>query len=172
MKFVKVNSNLLRRILHDSRFRRWIAQPVRLNFNFDVPYLAGYSVDGRTVYIDRHLKYRWKYKGRVIDVTDFLVVHEVVEKALMCLFRLHYQKAHHIATHVENMACKQHGVDWLPYSDYLRPQIKTADHEQIKRIPLDLDIEPYEDEHEQRILAQMQLDLNKERQDESIFCLT
>jgi hypothetical protein len=31
-------------------------RPVRaVSHNFDIPYIAGYSVDGHTVFIDRHL---------------------------------------------------------------------------------------------------------------------
>src|SRR6266576_90091 len=105
MKFIY--SSTLVRILANPAFKKRISQPVKLNYQFDIPYLAGYSRNGKIVYIDRFLKTQWKYQGKIIDVTDFLVVHEVVEKALIDLFKLPFQKAHHIAEHIEKMACQQ-----------------------------------------------------------------
>lgn len=156
MKFIKVNSPTLIRILANPAFKKRISQPVKLNYQFDIPYLCGYSKNGKVVYVDRLLKTQWKYQGKTIDVVDFLVVHEVVEKALIDLFKLHYQKAHHIAEHVESMACNQYGVNWWAYSKFLKPQIKTAYHDKIKKIPRDLDLTPYEDEHEKKILMELQ----------------
>ncbi len=156
MKFIKVGSPLLRKLLKNPKFLKRIQEPVKLNFKFDIPYLSGYSKNGKTIYFDRHLKRYWKYKGRVVDVTDFLLVHEFVEKALLDLFKLHYQKAHHIATHIESLACRQHGINWWAYTKFLKPQIKTAEHEKITKVPKDLDLEPYKDEKEKRILAGIQ----------------
>jgi hypothetical protein len=49
----------------------------------DVPYLAGYSLDGKTIYIDRHMPASFKFKGRTINTDRFLVLHEEVEKTLI-----------------------------------------------------------------------------------------
>ena len=50
---------------------RAIRRRVRvINRDYDIPYIAGYSVDGHTVFIDRHLPrtFRWLLKTvRVID---------------------------------------------------------------------------------------------------------
>ena len=46
----------------------------------DIPYLAGYSLDGKTIYIDRHMPASFKFKGRTINTDRFLVLHEEVEK--------------------------------------------------------------------------------------------
>src|SRR3977135_1065509 len=62
---------------------------VRVNRSYDIPYIAGYSVDGKTIFIDRHLPrtFRWLLKtGRV---EHFLLTHEIVEKALLDELRLH-----------------------------------------------------------------------------------
>ena len=48
----------------------------------DIPYLAGYSLDGKTIYIDRHMPASFKFKGRTINTDRFLVLHEEVEKTL------------------------------------------------------------------------------------------
>ena len=35
-----------------------------LDRKHDIPYVAGYSKDGKTIYIDRHLPSEMEYKGR------------------------------------------------------------------------------------------------------------
>jgi hypothetical protein len=39
----------------------------------DVPYLAGYSLDGKTIYIDRHMPKSLKVRGRTVMTDRFLV---------------------------------------------------------------------------------------------------
>jgi hypothetical protein len=71
----------------------------------DIPYLAGYSLDGKTIYIDRHMPASFKFKGRTINTDRFLVLHEEVEKTLIDQLGLHYLHAHQIATRAEEAAC-------------------------------------------------------------------
>src|SRR5690242_21912752 len=49
----------------------------------DIPYLAGYSLDGKTIYIDRHMPKSFKFRGRTIETDRFLLLHEAVEKTLI-----------------------------------------------------------------------------------------
>ncbi len=51
-----------------------------LDRKHDIPYLAGYSRDGKTIYIDRHMPPSLRYRGRDIDTDRFLILHEEVEK--------------------------------------------------------------------------------------------
>ena len=43
-----------------------------LDRKHDVPYLAGYSLDGKTIYIDRHMPASFKFEGRTINTDPFL----------------------------------------------------------------------------------------------------
>jgi hypothetical protein len=48
---------------------RAIGRRVRVtNRQYDIPYIAGYSVDGKTVFIDRHLPRTFNWKGRNVRV--------------------------------------------------------------------------------------------------------
>src|SRR5215469_10634832 len=49
----------------------------------DIPYLAGYSLDGKTIYIDRHMPQAFKFRGRTVETHRFLILHEEVEKTLI-----------------------------------------------------------------------------------------
>src|SRR5207248_4156082 len=51
----------------------------KLDRAHDVPYLAGYSRDGKVIYIDRHMPRTMKARGRDIDTDRFLILHEEVE---------------------------------------------------------------------------------------------
>src|SRR6516165_4767232 len=65
----------------------------KLDRAHDIPYLAGYSRDGKTIYIDRHMPRTMKYRGREIDTDRFLILHEEVEKTLIDQLNLHYLHA-------------------------------------------------------------------------------
>ena len=68
----------------------------RLDRKHDIPYLAGYSLDGKIVYIDRHMPRTMKVGQREIDTDRFLILHEEVEKSLIDQLDLHYLHAHQI----------------------------------------------------------------------------
>ena len=54
----------------------------KLDRSYDIPYLAGYSRDARTIYIDRHLPKFFNTRGRRVGIDRFLILHEAVEKSL------------------------------------------------------------------------------------------
>ncbi|MER9592247.1 hypothetical protein NKI94_26065 [Mesorhizobium australicum] len=92
---------------------------VTVSHEFDIPYIAGYSVDAKTIYIDRHLPRTIAREGVDIRLAPFLVTHEVVEKALLDELRLHYLHAHQIALRAERDAVRgaRPHVERLPSSD-------------------------------------------------------
>ena len=88
----------------------------------DVPYLAGYSLDGKTIYIDRHMPASFKFKGRTINTDRFLILHEEVEKTLIDQLGLHYLHAHQIATRAEEAAVRAAGLVWGFYCQAISEQ--------------------------------------------------
>ena len=73
----------------------------KLDRDHDIPYLAGYSVDGTIIYIDRHMPQVFRHKERVIETDRFLILHEEVEKTMIDRLNLHYLHAHQIAARAE-----------------------------------------------------------------------
>jgi hypothetical protein len=122
----------------------------------DIPYLAGYSVDGKRIYIDRHLPRSFVYKGRTIEVDRYLLLHEEVEKTLIDQLRLHYQHAHQIATRAEEAAVRADGVSWRAYDRFMQQYVKEMGDERLTRLPPDLDLKPYRDEHDDDLMRRMQ----------------
>jgi hypothetical protein len=60
-----------------------VRQIVKLDRRHDIPYRAGYSRDGKTIYIDRHMPKWFTFQARRINTDRFLILHESVEKALI-----------------------------------------------------------------------------------------
>jgi hypothetical protein len=121
----------------------------------DVPYLAGYSQDGKTIYIDRHMPTEFKFRGRTVETDRFLVLHEEVEKTLIDRLGLHYLHAHQIATRAEQAAVRAAGISWRAYDRFMQKNVKRAGDERLTKVPADLDTKPYRDEHDVDLLRRM-----------------
>ena len=57
-----------------------VRQISKLDRDHDIPYLAGYSKNGKTIYIDRHMPKSFSFRRRRIKTDRFLILHEAVEK--------------------------------------------------------------------------------------------
>jgi hypothetical protein len=127
----------------------------KLDRKHDIPYVAGYSKDGKTIYIDRHLPSEMQYKGRTINTDRFLLLHEEVEKTLIDQLNLHYLHAHQIATRAEEAAVRAAGISWRDYDRFMQTYVKKMGDERLTKIPADLDLKPYRDEHDKELLERM-----------------
>ncbi len=126
-----------------------------LDRKHDIPYLAGYSLDGKTIYIDRHMPPTFKFRGRTIDTDRFLILHEEVEKTLIDQLGLHYLHAHQIATRAEEAAVRAAGIEWRAYDRFMQKYVKTIGNERLTKVPKDLDLKPYRDEQDDDLLRRM-----------------
>jgi hypothetical protein len=127
----------------------------KLDRKHDIPYLAGYSLNGKTIYIDRHMPRSFKFRGRTIETDRFLILHEEVEKTLIDQLGLHYLHAHQIATRAEEAAVRAAGVEWRAYDRFMQKFVKRIGDERLKNVPKDLDLKPYRDEHDYDLLQRM-----------------
>ena len=125
------------------------------NREHDIPYLAGYSLDGKTIYIDRHMPQFLNFRGRKIDTDRFLILHEEVEKTLIDQLGLHYLHAHQIATRAEEAAVRAAGIGWHAYDRFMQKYVKTIGDERLTKVPKDLDLKPYRDEHDYELMRRM-----------------
>jgi hypothetical protein len=126
-----------------------------VNSDYDIPYIAGYSVDGRTVFIDRHLPKTFRWLMKTVRVEPFILTHEIVEKALLDELRLHYLHAHQIAVRAERDAVKAAGIPWWVYQGFMKKHEKAIEKERIERVPSSLDLTPYRDEKDFGLLQRL-----------------
>ena len=127
----------------------------KLDRDHDIPYLAGYSRDGKIIYIDRHMPKMMKVGGREVDTDRFLILHEEVEKTLIDQLNLHYLHAHQIATRAEEAAVRAAGFRWRDYDRFMQKYVKRIGDERLKKVPADLDLKPYRDEHDFDLMQRM-----------------
>jgi len=135
----------------------------KLDRAHDIPYLAGYSQDGKTIYIDRHLPKSFSFRGRTIEVDRFLILHEEVEKTLIDQLGLHYLHAHQIATRAEEAAVNAQRVTWKAYDRFMQKYVKSVGDERLQKVPADLDLKPYRDYHDYDLLQRMEQHLDQAR---------
>jgi hypothetical protein len=142
------------RILGDPRIKARLAQKPRIDRNYDIPYLAGYSQDGKTIYVDREFPVRGLLVGRrVVNVLPFLVEHEKVEKAVIDVLGKPYSYAHAVATHAEEKKALAAGYQPREYEKAFEPYIKKDARKRIQRTPADLDLTPYRDEQDNDLIG-------------------
>ena len=119
-----------------------------LNTRYEIPYLAGYSQNGDTLYIDKRLP-RWftLKNGKTIDIHKYLAVHERVEKHLEDTKGYKYAFAHEKATGEERKAVEKDGIDWDEYQGYMLKMVKKLE-KFSGAAPPDLDLKPEKDSHD------------------------
>lgn len=133
----------------------------KLDREHDIPYLAGYSRDGKTIYIDRHLPKSFTFRGRTIEVDRFLILHEEVEKTLIDQLDLHYLHAHQIATRAEEAAVSAQRVTWKAYDRFMQKYVKSIGDERLQKVPDDLDLKPYRDYHDYDLMQRMEQNMDR-----------
>lgn len=137
------------------KFRDQLNQKFNVDRTYDIPYLAGYSKSAKTVYVDRHLPISIKINGSMVHILSFLIEHERTEKAAIDTMGWDYEQAHKVATYVEHMSLKRKGISPGAYERALDPYIKVDEHERIQRVPADLDLKPYLDSRDERLISHM-----------------
>jgi hypothetical protein len=128
---------------------------VKVSHDYDIPYIAGYSVDARTVFIDRHLPRQFQWLMKKVRVAPFLVTHEIVEKTLLDELQLHYLHAHQIAVRAERDAVKAAGVSWWAYQRFMKKHEKAIEQEKLVKVPPTLDLKPYRDQKDFALLQKL-----------------
>jgi hypothetical protein len=126
-----------------------------VNREYDIPYIAGYSVDVDTVFIDRHLPKTFRWLMKIVRVEPFILTHEIVEKALLDELRLHYLHAHQIALRAERDAVKAAGVSWWAYQRFAKKYEKPIEEEKLIKVPSVLDLTPYRDQKDFGLLQRL-----------------
>ena len=128
--------------------------PKHLNRRWAIPYLAGYSKDGQTVYVHKDFpQYTTLKDGRVMDTLPFLIVHETTEKQLEDTKGYKYAYAHEQATGAERSAVEAAGYPWQEYQNYVLGQAHALRRQHLDQpLPSDYDAKPARDSHDYNLL--------------------
>lgn len=118
---------------------------MKLDTSYDIPYLAGYSKDGTTIYIDKDVPRTFLQGDKRGSTYKYLLIHERKEKALMDAKGYNYQLAHQEALQAEREAVEADGFDWAAYNGFMETWIKKTGDKRLRNVPGDLDLKPYHD---------------------------
>lgn len=129
-----------------------LEKKVKVDRTHTIPCVCGYSNDGRTIYIDRRMPHGFRDAGKFVDVTKFLILHEILESLLIRTYGLQYQSAHQIALRAELDAVKAANINVIAYIHWTSVWIKYLEHADSSNPPKDLDRTPYKDEHDKENL--------------------
>lgn len=142
--------------LADPKVQNALAQPKVIDRTTDVPYAAGYTKDGGTILIDRHMPTSLSVDGKPFPTDHFLAIHEAVEKVLIDKYakgwtgtqQQLYLKGHAVATAIEHAQERAAGFDPKKVEDALAPYIKAEGSEKVTNVHPNLDMTPYSPTHQ------------------------
>src|SRR5215469_3980594 len=81
----------LSRLMDDPRVKRLIEGPVKVDFSHQMPLTGGSTVEWGTFFLDPRLKRTYTVgKKRDVSLSEPVLVHEVVEKALRQVLGMGY----------------------------------------------------------------------------------
>lgn len=137
-----------------------IAKNIKIDNSFDVPFLAGYSRDAKTIYIDKRIPKFLIYKKKRFNIHQFLILHEVIEKALSKhLGKSFYKLAHEIASRAEYATILGEKISYYYYVSFLQEKLVEIRQEHNYCLPHDLDLKPYRDSKNKILLERMKASL-------------
>jgi hypothetical protein len=154
-KKLKIPEWYVSSLMMDRALDAVVRRAKKVDRKHDIPYVAGYSQDGKIIYIDRHMPRTMKYDGREIGTDRYLILHEEVEKTLIDQLNLHYLHAHQIASRAEQAAVRAAGIRWRDYDRFMQENVKHIGDERLTKVPADLDLKPYRDEHDYELVQRM-----------------
>lgn len=138
---------MVERLLKNSEVKQLLWRVQDVNTDYDLPYLGGYSENGETVYIDRHLPQELTYEEdghiKTFNPHQFITMHERFEKAVMDALGWSYAHAHQAATGYERRGVLAAGLMWKPYNNCVEKYVKVDEHEKLVKVPGNLDMKPY-----------------------------
>jgi hypothetical protein len=116
---------------------------VRIDRNFDVPYVGSCNLAGDVVYIDHELPQHIVSKGMRYDVDRYIAMHEVVEMLFEHHLQFSYRDAHQIATQAERALVQSDGLSWAVYSRFCSGWVrKIGGRRHYPNPPPDIDLQP------------------------------
>jgi hypothetical protein len=116
---------------------------VKVDQDHDVPFCAGMSTDGKTMYVDHSID----LKRGVIDRTKPTMVHEVVEFLLITYFKMKYLEAHNLAIAAEQACVRAQGIPDHTYNKLWDEDIRrVGSRGKYTNIPKDLQTQQYQQE--------------------------
>ena len=119
----------------------------QINKDYDIPYVGGYSRDGKIIYIDKNLPETFiTSTGEEHSLHYFLTIHEITEVGLMQTDEYSFNEAHKIAVEIEVASLFKNNVPVDEYYGHIFKYTQAAISKYksgMSTLPIDLDMRPY-----------------------------
>ena len=109
----------------------------------DIKYTGGYSLDGKTVYLDEHFPEILNVDGKQISAVISIGLHHELPEKWMSDEGYEYPYAHEIATSIEKMYVESQGVTWKSYCQEVDKNLRNVYKRTLEKSPPSLDLAPY-----------------------------
>ena len=119
------------------------ARDVRVSLHYDIKYTGGYSMDGKTIYLDEHFPPFFKVEGKELSTVESIGLHHELPEKWMSDNGYEYPYAHEIATGIEKMYVESLGVTWKGYCTEVDKNLRNVYSKILQRSPPSLDLAPY-----------------------------
>lgn len=116
---------------------------VKVSTDYDIKYTGGYSLDGKTIYLDEHFPRKLMVEGKEVDTVISIGLHHELPEKWMSDEAHEYPYAHEIATGIEKEYVKSLGVTWKGYCDAVDKNLRMVYSNKLKKSPPSLDLAPY-----------------------------
>jgi hypothetical protein len=116
---------------------------VSVSTDYDIKYTGGYSLDGKTVYLDEHFPPILKIQGKEIDIRKTIGLHHELPEKWMADEDYEYPYAHEVATGIEKKYVESLGVTWKAYCDEVDKNLRQVYRRTLEKSPPSLDLAPY-----------------------------
>lgn len=116
---------------------------VRVSTAFDIKYTGGYSLDGRTVYLDEHFPVTMKFGDKIIDSRESIGLHHELPEKWLSDDAYEYHYAHETATGIEKKYVESKGVTWKEYCSEVDRNLRNVYRRKLGKTPASLDLAPY-----------------------------
>ncbi len=116
---------------------------VKVSTKYDIKYTGGYSLDGKTVYLDEHFPKVLKVEGKDISTEESIGLHHELPEKWMSDIGYEYPHAHQIATGIEKKYVEFQGVTWKGYCSEVDKNLRLVYRNKLEKSPPTLDLAPY-----------------------------
>ncbi len=116
---------------------------IKVSTNYDIKYTGGYSLDGKTVYLDEHFPPILNVGGKQIDARKTIGLHHELPEKWMADEDYEYPYAHEVATGIEKKYVESLGVTWQDYCREVDKNLRQVYRRTLEKSPPSLDLAPY-----------------------------
>ena len=116
---------------------------VVLDTSHNIKYTGGYSIDGKTIYLDEHFPKILKVEGKDIDTTATIGLHHELPEKWLSDNDFEYPYAHEVATGIEKKYVEYLGVTWKGYCEQVDKYLRKVYSQKLRESPASLDLAPY-----------------------------